>query len=148
MIRQLRRQALIDLPLAEVFPFFADAANLEAITPPELSFRITSPLPITMQVGALIDYRLQLFGISFNWQTLISEWQPPHNFVDEQLKGPYRLWRHRHSFSERGEQTEMVDVVDYQLPFWPFGELAAPLVQRQLERIFDYRQERISQLLK
>lgn len=135
------------LPRERVFPFFAAAANLERITPPALKFRIVSPLPIEMRQGALITYRLNLHGVPFTWLTRISVWNPPHEFVDEQLKGPYKQWIHRHTFSEVDGQTHMTDIVDYALPLYPFGEVAVPIVRAQVQRIFDYRTSAIERLL-
>lgn len=144
----LNTQQLLPLSPPDVFPFFAEAANLERITPPELRFHIVTPGPIRMQVGTLIEYRLHLFGVPFPWLTRISQWDPPHSFVDEQLRGPYRRWVHTHSFQPLAEGTLMTDQVVYQLPFFPLGELAYPLVRRQLQRIFAYRRQTIAQLLK
>jgi ligand-binding SRPBCC domain-containing protein len=141
--RSLCRKQVIDRPRSEIFRFFGDAQNLAKITPPELRFRITTPHPIVMRAGALIDYRLALFGIPFSWQTRISHWEPDACFVDEQLKGPYRSWVHRHSFREAGGMTEMVDCVSYSLPFGTAGQLAAPIVSRQLDQIFDFRSRAI-----
>lgn len=137
----------LGLPRERVFPFFAAATNLEEITPPALKFRVVSPLPIEMREGTLITYRLSLHGVPFRWLTKISVWNPPYEFVDEQLEGPYRQWIHRHTFSEQGEGTRMEDVVDYALPFYPLGEVAAPLVAAQVRRIFDYRTSAIERLL-
>ncbi len=142
-------EASTTLPLGceEVFAFFAEAQNLERITPPELKFRIISPTPITIAAGTLIDYRLSLFGLSFTWCSRISHWDPPHSFVDEQLKGPYSFWHHTHTFTESSEGTAIGDRVLYRLPLWPLSEIGLPLVKLQLKRIFAYRQQAIRALL-
>ena len=126
----------------EVFPFFADAGNLERLTPPSLRFRILTPPPIEMAVGTLIDYRIRLRGIPMRWQSEITEWEPPYRFVDEQRRGPYRLWVHEHVFmpQEGAAQdggTLARDTVEYAV-------LGGAIVQRlfvasELERIFEYR---------
>jgi ligand-binding SRPBCC domain-containing protein len=143
----LKTEMVLPLGLDEVFAFFCDARNLEAITPPELAFRIIAPEPIDIREGATIDYRLRLFGVPFKWRTLISAWEPPYRFVDEQLEGPYRLWVHEHLFQQAGEGTRVTDRVQYRLPFWPVGEAAFPLVRAHLERIFRYRQRSIRESL-
>ena len=137
------------LPLAldQVFAFFAEAQNLERITPPELRFRIASPTPIEIATGTRIDYRLSLFGLPFNCRSLISHWEPPHTFVDEQVQGPYTLWHHTHTFSETDEGILINDRVLYRLPVWPLGEIALPIVKLQLKRNFGYRQQAIRSLL-
>jgi len=138
-VHLLRTTARIERPVDEVFEFFAAAENLERITPPSLRFRIVTPLPLEMRVGALIDYRLRLNGVPFSWRTEITEWNPPHAFTDSQLRGPYHTWIHRHTFEADGKATIMVDEVRHRLPLWPFGEVALPLVRRQLRSIFTYR---------
>ncbi len=143
----LRERLTLPLPPEEVFPFFAAAENLQAITPPELGFRITTPGPIAMRAGALIDYRLSLFGLSFAWHTEITLWRPPFEFVDRQLRGPYAQWIHHHRFQAVPGGTAIEDEVRYRLPLPLLGELALPLVRLQLKRIFRYRQRRIRALL-
>jgi ligand-binding SRPBCC domain-containing protein len=143
----LRREQLLEGTPGEVFPFFADARNLERITPPLLGFRVVGPEPIEMRAGTLIEYRLKLHGIPVDWLTRIDEWEPGVRFVDTQLAGPYRLWHHTHTFEERGGRTLMRDEVRYALPLWPLGELAMPLVRRDLARIFDFRRDAVPELL-
>lgn len=143
----LRTRTRIERPIDEVFPFFADAANLEKITPPELRFRIVTPAPIDMREGTLIEYRLRLWGLGFGWRTEITTWNPPHSFTDRQRQGPYHTWIHRHDFEPDAAATIMTDEVRYRLPLWPLGETALPVVSRQLDRIFGYRAERVRTLL-
>ena len=140
----LEREMVIPRPRDEVFSFFSDAFNLEIITPPRVRFEILSEKPISMRVGAEIRYRMRLFGIPFRWKTLIRKWDPPHRFVDGQESGPYRQWEHTHEFEDLGDQTRMRDHVFWRLPLEPLGEIAFPIVRRQLEQIFDYRQEVIT----
>ncbi len=140
----VREQRLPGTP-EHVFPFFADAANLEAITPPWLHFRIVTPQPVEMREGALIEYRLRLRGVPLRWRTRIDEWDPSPptpRFVDRQLSGPYRLWHHTHEFEPDGpDHTLMRDTVRYEPPV---GFLSLPLVRRDLERIFDFREVAIA----
>lgn len=145
----LRAVTVLEHPRDEVFPFFAAAENLERITPPALRFRIVTPLPIEMRQGALIDYRLRLNGIPFGWRTVITEWDPPFAFTDTQLRGPYHTWVHRHVFEPLpGGRTRMIDEVRYRLPLWPLGEVALPIVRRQVEGIFTHRNRVIHDLLR
>jgi ligand-binding SRPBCC domain-containing protein len=141
---RLERVKLIPRPLPETFAFFANAQNLEALTPAFLRFRIETPLPVEMRVGARIDYQLALWGVPLRWRTSISVWEPNRCFVDEQERGPYRYWRHLHEFAAEGHGTRMRDEVTYALPFGLIGEVAhALLVKRQLATIFDFREQAI-----
>jgi ligand-binding SRPBCC domain-containing protein len=145
---RLRRSQSIGRQLPEVFAFFADATNLEAITPPFLRFRIITPRPIEMGVGARIDYRLSLWGVPLSWRTRITCFEPDARFVDEQEAGPYAYWHHLHEFEAEGRGTRMRDEVTYRLPFGPLGRLAhVLLVERQLRTIFDYRERAILERL-
>ncbi len=146
MPHTLRTTLDIPRPLSEVFPYFADAANLEAITPPWLNFHILTPPPIDMRAGARIDYALRLRGVPVRWRTEITVWDPPHRFVDEQIRGPYRLWRHEHIFEPiDGESTRMIDVVSYELPRVPIvsAMLHRLMVRPDLDRIFAYRAQAV-----
>lgn len=144
----LVREQLVRRPLAEVFAFFSDAANLEAITPDFLRFRILTPLPIAMRPGARIDYELSLFGVPFRWRTRIAAWEPGRRFVDVQERGPYRLWHHTHEFEAVPQGTRMRDTVRYALPMGMAGRVAHALfVRRQVEAIFEHRRRAIAALL-
>jgi ligand-binding SRPBCC domain-containing protein len=133
----LEVEQILPVPPDVLWPFFADAGNLEQLTPPWLRFRVLTPPPIAMAVGTLIDYQLRWRGLPIRWRTRIARWDPPHVFVDEQLKGPYRLWRHTHTFERQGDRTVMRDRVEYRAPL---GWIAHPLiVRRDVARIFDYR---------
>ena len=139
----LRTTMRLPVPRREVFAFFADAANLALITPPEIGFRMRTEGRIDMRPGTLIDYTIRLHGIPLRWRTEITRWQPPSEFADVQLRGPYALWVHTHRFREDGGETVIEDAIRYALPFGKPGRLAHPLVRRQLARIFSYRQEAV-----
>ena len=140
--RVLERTQVLPGRPEDVFAFFADAHNLETITPPFLRFRVVTPAPLEMGLGTLIQYRLRIHGLPISWLTSIQAWEPPHRFVDVQVRGPYALWHHTHLLEPHADGTLMRDVVRYALPLGPLGDLAhALVVRRDLERIFDYRAE-------
>jgi ligand-binding SRPBCC domain-containing protein len=147
-VHQLDREQLVPRALPEVFGFFSRAANLERITPPWLSFGLITREPIEMGTGTLIEYRLRVHGVTLRWISRIEEWEENRVFVDRQLTGPYGLWHHRHEFAAVPEGTLVRDHVEYELPFGPLGDLARlVLVRRDLDRIFDYRNEAVERLL-
>jgi ligand-binding SRPBCC domain-containing protein len=131
-------ECVLPAPLDRVFAFFADARNLEKLTPAWLRFEILTEGPITMAPGALIDYRIRWRGIPMRWRTRIESWEPPHRFVDVQVRGPYRLWHHEHVFVERDDGTSVIDRVEYA----PIGGALAQrlMVARDVDRIFAHRQ--------
>ncbi len=139
-VHMFKKSMVLHSRINDVFPFFSDADNLERITPPELCFHIVTPPPIAMGKGTIIDYKLRLLGVPFTWRAQICRWEPPFQFTDEQIQGPYRLWIHHHRFFDLGEATRVTDEVLYALPWWPLGEAAFPLVQYLLLRIFRFRE--------
>lgn len=141
----IRRQRLA-LPVADVFSFFSDPHNLEHLTPSWMHFRIETPSPIAMAAGTRIQYTIRWHGLPMRWLTEIVEWEPGRRFVDLQLRGPYRLWHHTHTFEPDGDGTIMEDIVEYALPLGLIGRLAHWLaVRKDLQRIFDYRAVRIAE---
>ena len=141
-------ELVIGRPIAEVFDFFSQAENLQKLTPPWLHFRILTPGPIELKQGAAISYGLRVRGIPVKWLTEIEVWRPPFEFVDVQVSGPYKMWRHSHLFSEVDGGTCMRDVVNYALPFGPLGRLANWLqVSRDIAKIFDYRAQCVKEIL-
>ena len=140
----LNLELSLPVPRPEVFPFFAEARNLETLTPPWLRFEVLTPPPIQMQAGTRIDYQLRLHGLPLRWQSEITAWEPPHRFVDEQRRGPYRRWIHEHRFEEETGGTRCVDRVRYavyggSLIEWLF-------IRRDLQRIFAFRQAKLREL--
>ena len=141
------RKTIIKRPLEEVFQFFSKAENLNLLTPPELEFKILTPLPIKMKAGVLIDYRIKLNGIPFNWKTEICEWKENECFVDQQIKGPYRIWHHTHSFRAVEGGTEMTDEVKYLSPGWFLEPIIQALfIKNKVEGIFDYRNAKLKEI--
>ena len=128
----------------EIFHFYADAFRLEELTPPLLRFRVVTPPPIEMKAGVEIDYRLRLHGVPLKWRSRITEWEPPHRFADEQVRGPYRRWFHQHRFIPQGGGTLVTDHVEYDmLGGWLADRL---LVRNDLRRIFAFRQQRLAEI--
>jgi ligand-binding SRPBCC domain-containing protein len=134
---RLERQIDVPRPRDEIFPFFAEAANLEVLTPPWLRFRIVTPQPVRMAQGTRIDYHLSLRGLPMAWTSEITVWDPPYRFIDEQIRGPYRIWVHEHLFEPIDGGTRILDRVDYAVPGGAF--VRRLFVLPQLTRIFDYR---------
>ena len=138
----LEREQFLRRDLSEVFAFFADPMNLEALTPPWLRFRVLGCSTPNLEQGTTIDYRLRLHGVPVRWRSLISSWDPPFGFTDEQLRGPYRSWVHRHSFRQTPDGVLMGDRVEYSVPGGALVERL--LVRRDLDKIFDYREGRLA----
>ncbi len=140
-------------PRDEVFAFFSDPANLEALTPPWLRFEVLTPKPLPRGEGALFDYRIRVRGLPLRWRTLIETFVPGEQFVDRQIAGPYALWHHTHRFEDLppaadlpGGGTRMTDQVRYRLGFGIFGRIVTALwVRRDIERIFEYRRQTLDQ---
>ena len=148
-VYMLERELFVDQPRDVVFSFFAQPENLGRITPPAMEFKILTPQPIRMKIGALIDYSVRLWGIPTHWRTLITSYDPPQRFVDEQLKGPYIFWHHTHTFVKKGNGTLIRDRVQYVMPFGLFGKVFHVLfVKKQLEFIFTYRSRMIERIFR
>ncbi len=141
---EIHAEVLLPMPLEETFSFFADAHNLERITPEWLQFNVLTPKPIAMRVGTHIDYKLRVRCFPIHWQSEITAWQPPHRFVDEQLKGPYRRWIHEHIFCQAAGQTLAKDSVRYAVPGG--GLVHWLVVKSDVERIFEYRKLKLQEI--
>jgi ligand-binding SRPBCC domain-containing protein len=140
-VMRFRAEALLPAPLDRTFAFFADAANLQRLTPPWVNFRILTPMPVVMCEGLEIDYRIAIHGVPIPWRTRIDIWEPGARFVDRQISGPYRWWRHEHRFEAAGSATRVVDDIAY-VP--RFRWVSAGMVRRDVERIFAYRQRALA----
>jgi ligand-binding SRPBCC domain-containing protein len=149
-VHLLERAQCVPLDVDETFRFYSEVDNLERITPPWLRFRILDPRPDQLVAGAHLQYSLVLHFFPIRWTTEIGEWQPPHRFTDFQVHGPYKLWEHTHMFEPAsGGGTLMTDRIRYAIGYGPLGSLAhVAFVRRDLRRIFDYRHDRISVLLR
>ena len=145
---RIEREQWLARPIAEVFAFYGDATNLEAITPAWLRISVITSAPIARGVGTLIEYRLRWRRMPLRWTTIIEAWEPPHRFVDTQLQGPYRLWHHTHTFEAQMGGTQIRDEVRYQLPLGRLGVALHRLgIRRDLEAIFDDRARLVRELL-
>ena len=145
---RLECEMVAPVAIERAFALFEDPYNLARVTPAWLSFQIATRQRIFMRRGAQIDYTIRWVGLPLKWRTLITDYDPPHLFVDQQIQGPYRVWRHRHQFRETAAGTVISDRVDYRLPFGFLGDLAHGLiVRRQLIGIFRFRQRAIADLL-
>lgn len=139
----LHSETVVPATLEETFAFFADAANLERLTPPWVNFRIRSSLPIAMREGTEIDYRIVVHGLPIPWRSRIDVWEPGTRFVDRQVIGPYRWWRHEHRFERAATGTRVIDHVEF-VPRLRW--LTQGFVRRDVERIFAFRQEALGRL--
>ena len=145
----LKTSQFFELEQNVVFDFFSKPENLEKITPPNLKFKITTPSPINMKKGQLIDYKIKISYIPVNWKTLISSYNPPYNFIDTQLRGPYSVWVHSHEFKYEKGITSVIDTVTYRPPLYFIGDIANKIyIRSMLKNIFNYRFNKIAEIFK
>ena len=145
----LRATQVLPRPVEDIFPFFADAHNLEKLTPSFLKFNVLTPKPIPMDSGTIINYKLKVRGVPIKWKTTILDWEPPRQFVDNQDSGPYTLWHHTHTFepTQDGQATLCTDVVRYKPKGWFLtGFINKFFVQKDVEQIFQYRFDKLAEL--
>ena len=143
----LSKKQVIHKTLEEVFNFFQKPENLSVITPKNMGFNILTPKPIKMGKGTVIDYTIKFFRIPVHWRTLITEYCPPHKFVDVQIKGPFILWHHTHIFKEMENGVEITDQVQYMMPFGILGRILHSMcIRKKLNHIFNFRNEMIEKL--
>ena len=141
-IYNLEFKQIINKSIDDVFSFFSKPENLTLITPKELDFKILTPIPIKMKEGQLIDYTIKVLKKKIRWRTIISEYEPSKYFIDQQLKGPYSMWHHKHEFKQKEEYVEIIDTINYVIPFGVIGRLINFLfIRKDLDKIFNYRKE-------
>jgi ligand-binding SRPBCC domain-containing protein len=134
---ELDASVWVPAPIEEVFAFFSQAENLERLTPAFLKFRILTPMPVVMGEGTTLDYRILLHGVPITWRSEITQWQPVRCFVDEQRRGPYRRWKHTHTFEASNGGTIVGDHVEYAV--WGGSLVNRLFVAPELARIFAFR---------
>ena len=146
-IYEIHTTQVINKPIEDVFVFFSKPENLAVITPKKLGFKILTPTPIKMNKGCLIDYLIHLMGIPVHWRTIITDYDPPHMFIDQQLKGPYSLWHHTHTFKKIENGVEIKDRIIYSIPLGWMGQLLHKFwIKKDLNNIFSHRKKVISDL--
>ena len=146
-IYELNKIQFINQPIDVVFNFFSKPENLALITPSKLAFKILTPTPITINKGTLIDYTIRLMRFPVHWRTLITKYNPPYEFVDEQIKGPYLFWHHTHTFKAVNGGSEIKDKVRYSIPMGYLGQFIHKIwIKKDLEKIFEYRKAVIDKL--
>jgi hypothetical protein len=143
-VRNFESQLWLPQPRDKVFAFFSDARNLDLITPPWLHFRTITPGSHEMRPDTIIDHRLRIHGVPLRWCSKITVSDPPVRFVDEQLRGPYRLWIHEHRFEEQNAGTLLHDHVRYAVLFDVL--LHRLLIRPDIERIFAYREKKLREI--
>jgi ligand-binding SRPBCC domain-containing protein len=148
LLYELHREQFILKPRQIVFEFFERPENLARMTPPWLNLVTLTPSPIQMAQGLRIDYAIRILGMRWRWTSLITQYEPPQRFRDEQVRGPYRLWEHQHEFQEKDGGTLVTDHIRYRLPYGVLGEaIHALYVRRALRKIFDFRRQTLALLL-
>jgi len=145
---QLKTKQFVKTDIATCWDFFSDPKNLSKITPQSMGFIVRTELPDKMYEGLMIEYTVRpMLGIPMNWITEIKTVKNHSFFIDEQRKGPYRIWHHEHHFKEVEGGVEMTDIVSYELPLGFLGRLMHPiLVKNKLKEIFDYRRQKVDEL--
>ena len=137
----------VNAPIEKVFDFFSKPENLSKITPKKMGFNVLTPLPITMERGALIDYTIKVMGFPLRWRTLITSYDPPNKFVDEQLKGPYSFWHHTHTFEPVNDGVIINDVIKYSIPLGFIGRIMHFLwIKNDLNKVFNFRKKVIDEI--